>query len=312
MEDEDVISRLRALGGRSVGAGAAAGHLDRALAAAATRRRRWPVVVVASLAAVTVATGVVTAVSGGGRPETIGVLERPDDVPPTGDLSCDGPPPFAGQPPVGDTEEERASNRAAEAAEFAQWRAENCPAPATSEPPATEPPATSEPADDPCTGPPPFAGVPAEPADPAAGIVPSPRAAEAAAHAAQRQECHDGPTTTTAPPPIEPATNEVAPAGPPVSVPAGPPEGVPAGPPEGAGDPPEGVPGDPPEHAGPPDDRPAAPPDVPPASPPDITPGGPPDNVPGGPPDDAPGGPPDDVPGGRPDGPGNRSGGGRG
>ncbi len=116
--------------------------------------------------------------------------------------------------------------RGDEAREFAEWRAENCPPDTSTSTTSTSTttsttssttsttsttsstttsttsttstttaaPTTTLVDDDACTGPPPFAGVPAEPADPDAGIVPSPRAEEAHEHAAERQACHDGDT----------------------------------------------------------------------------------------------------------------------
>ena len=75
-----------------------------------------------------------------------------------------------------------------------------------------------------CAGPPPFAGVPAQPADPANGVVPSPRALEARAFAAERRACNGEPDDD-----VDDAEEG-----------GDLPEGVPGGPPEGTPGPPEG------------------------------------------------------------------------
>ncbi|MGH9243356.1 MAG: hypothetical protein ACRD29_03375 [Acidimicrobiales bacterium] len=113
------------------------------------------------------------------------------------------------------------------------------------------PPAGMPPLGDECFGPPPFAEIPAQPADPAGGVVPSPRAEEATTFAETRAACGADASEQAPPSSVTP-------------VPTAPPEGVPDGPPEGTPD-------------GPPDDTPGGPPPG--------TPGGPPEGVPEGPPD---------------------------
>jgi hypothetical protein len=55
-----------------------------------------------------------------------GEAPEPSDLDPFPDDPCRGAPPFAGQPPVGATDEERSANRSAEAEAFAAVR-EACP-----------------------------------------------------------------------------------------------------------------------------------------------------------------------------------------
>jgi hypothetical protein len=103
-------------------------------------------------------------------------------VDPFPDDPCRGPPPFAGQEP------ESEDSRAAEAEAFSEWRASNCPdddgegqGPGAG--PARRGPVDPFP-DDPCRGPPPFAGQ--QPESDAA------RAAEAEAFRGQREACEAG------------------------------------------------------------------------------------------------------------------------
>ncbi|MGH9246474.1 MAG: hypothetical protein ACRD29_19620, partial [Acidimicrobiales bacterium] len=153
--------------------------------------------------------------------------EAPDDE----EFTCNGPPPFASQAPEGETEEERAANREAEAETFEAWREANCPeedddgqAPSEQTPPGAQA----------CVGPPPFAEVPAEPADPSAGVIPSPRAEEATGFAETRSTCRDsdaGASPGPVPAPTAPGgTPSGTEGGPPEDVPPGPPGGVPGGP----------------------------------------------------------------------------------
>lgn len=107
----------------------------------------------------------------------------------------------------------------------------------------TDPPPADPFPDDPCIGPPPFAG--SEPAGDTEAEREANRAAEAEAFTAFRDEnCPDDPQV-----------------GPRASRPAGPPEGLPAGPPEET-------------QAGPPAETPAGPPEGTPAGPPDGLPPG--------------------------------------
>ena len=122
-------------------------------------------------------------------------------------LACTGQPPFAGQPPEGEGAE-RGEARRAEAREHATFRSEECP----------DTDADSDADGEACTGAPPFAGEPAEPAE--GDGTPSARASEARDHAEARQGCHGN---GNGPP-------DGVPAGPPTDVPAGPPTDVPAGP----------------------------------------------------------------------------------
>jgi hypothetical protein len=245
-------------------------------------RRHRRVAVVAAAACVGALTlpaaGVVAATAVDGD---LAVAQRPAQV---DDFACTGPPPFAGHDPEGETKTEQAANRHVEALAFAIWRAATCPLDMS-----------SVPDNDGCTGPPVFAGTPADPADPKAGVVRSPRADEAAAHADARSGCHDTTSTELLAPSATPGVPESVPAGPPDSIPAGPPASTPVGPPDGVpAGPPEGVP------AGPPASTPGGPPESVPAGPPVSTPGGPPEDVPTGPPVSTPVGPPDGVPAGPP------------
>ena len=243
MDERDVATRIRLLVGGL--------HLRVAVVGAA-----------ACVGALTLSAAGVTAASAvGGDPA---VARQPAQV---DDFACTGPPPFAGQVPDGETNVEQAVNRHVEAVAFAIWRAANCPL-------------EDSVADDGCTGPPVFAGTPADPADPTAGEVPSPRADEAAAHADARSGCQDTTTTVVLAASATPGVPGSVPAGPPDSIPAGPPASTPAGPPEG-------VP------AGPPESTPVGPPEGVPAGPPVSTPAGPPASTPVGPPAGLPGAPGD-------------------
>ena len=85
-------------------------------------RRRRGLVAAACLGALTLpAAGIASAGASGGA--QVGV--RPSV--PVAELTCSGPPPFAGQVPEGETPVGRAVNRWVEAMAFAMWRAVNCP-----------------------------------------------------------------------------------------------------------------------------------------------------------------------------------------
>lgn len=289
MEQSDLIRRLHRMGEPPVPPTLAARHL--AELGGPEPVAGWPWARVAVLAAGVLALAAPAAaltVSGapsGDQPAEVTSAQAPDGV---GVLSCTGPPPFAGTVPDGETTAERGAARAAEAAELATWREANCPPDEADE--ETPPPAPE------CGGPPPFAGSSAEPADPGDEVVPSPRAAEAAAHAESRADCRPddaagvgdddaatGDDVTTGPP-------AGTPAGPPAGVTPGPPEGVPTGPPEGVvTGPPAGVP------TGPPEGTPDGPPEGTPADPPAGLPTGP-ERTPAGPPEDVPAGPPAGAP----------------
>jgi hypothetical protein len=184
MDENDVIGRLRSMGEAPVDGRSMADHVGRAAGAAdvGRRRRRTAAVVAGGLAVLLGAPVGALAVSAAGDDPPAVVT---GDAPPTagGELSCTGPPTFVGEP-EGDTEEEQAANREAEAEAIEAWREANCPIEGTG---PDAPAASSE-----CAGPPPFADQPATPADPEAGIVPSPRAAEANALAASRSACPEG------------------------------------------------------------------------------------------------------------------------
>ncbi|MFP4554565.1 MAG: hypothetical protein ACLFRT_11985 [Actinomycetota bacterium] len=113
------------------------------------------------------------------HPQTAGV---PAD--PFPDDPCRGPPPFAGQEP------ESEDAREAEAEAFSEWRSTNCPDDAgegrgPGEGPDGRGPVDPFP-DDPCRGPPPFAGQQPESEEA--------REAEAEAFRAQREACEAGDT----------------------------------------------------------------------------------------------------------------------
>jgi hypothetical protein len=110
-----------------------------------------------------------------------------------------------------------------------------------------------------CAGPPPFADQPAQPADPSAGVIPSPRAHEANALDAARAACPDDPGGRPEGTPSGPP--EGTPSGPPAGVESGAPEGTPSGPPAGVeSGAPEGTPTGPPTgtRSGPPTGEPGA------------------------------------------------------
>jgi hypothetical protein len=127
VDDNDVIARLRSLADQPLDDRVAAAHLDRATAAAAggPEHRRTALLAASVAVLVLSAAGIVAARSGDGASDPAGVVDRPTFV--EEELACTGPPPFAGQVPDGDTMAERAANRQAEAREFAEWRAFNCP-----------------------------------------------------------------------------------------------------------------------------------------------------------------------------------------
>lgn len=291
MEQSDVIRRLHRMGESPVPPALAARHL--AELGGPEPVAGWPWGRVAVLAAGVLALAAPAAAltvggaAGGGRPTELTSAQAPDGL---GVLSCTGPPPFAGTVPEGGTAAERGAARAAEAAELAAWREANCPPEQIDE--ETRPPGPE------CGGPPPFAGSSAEPADPEGDVVPSPRAAEAAAHAESRADCRpDGAAGTeddvgATPEDVTTGPPAGTPTGPPASVTTGPPDETPAGPPEGVTTgPPEGVP------TGPQAGTPAGPPTGTPAGPPTGVPTGAPEEAPAGPPDRVPAGPPDRVPG---------------
>ncbi|MGH9186324.1 MAG: hypothetical protein ACRD0U_11000, partial [Acidimicrobiales bacterium] len=213
-------------------------HLRRAGAVADRARRRGRVAVIAACAALLVAPAAALSLA---RSDADPNREAPAQTPEE-EFTCTGPPPFAGEVPEGATEEERADSREAEATAFEAWKAANCPDEDGDE--RESPPDGVPSGGDACAGPPPFAEVPAEEADPAGGVIPSPRADEATALAEARAACNgesgdDGPADVVSP--------EGMPSGPPEGTPGGPPEGTPGGPPEGTpGGPPEGTPGGPP------------------------------------------------------------------
>jgi hypothetical protein len=182
-EHPEITARLRRLGRQPVDPHVAATHL----ATLPSTRRRRPVapllVGVAAGVLLLALASVPGAVRDDGSPvaadvaEAIDVAEsgvqdpggsapgRPEGVGPRGvGDPCGGPPPWAGGPPAGETEEERAEARAREAAE---WRAQRQAARAAGD--CDGPRGLGRPgwagagarADrGPCQGPPPFAGGP--------------------------------------------------------------------------------------------------------------------------------------------------------
>ena len=224
VDDDDVIARLRSLADQPLDHRVAAAHLDRATAAAAgvPEHRRTALLAASVAALVLSAAGIVAARSGDGASDPAGVVDRPTFV--EGELACTGPPPFAGQVPDGDTMAERAANRQAEAREFAEWRAFNCPLGERGS---------------------------------------SPTVTSSVTTSTEATTTTVDPTTTMAMPTssaaVSPAVG-VEPQGPPEHVP-GPPDGVP-GPPDGVPGPPEGVPGPPDGVPGPPEGLPGPPAEV--------------------------------------------------
>jgi hypothetical protein len=289
---DDLIARLRALSNQPVDDRVAHAHLERATAAAAAgsghRRRALLAACVGAL--ILPAAGIVAARASGTDDEPAGVVDQPVN---TDQFACTGP------------KSEETANGQAQAREYAEWRAINCPSGDTT----TSVAVGGTIANAACSGPPAFAGTSAEPADPRTSVIPAPRAAEAAALAETRSGCPATTstmvTTTTArvdsAQAIPTSSAAVAPGA--IIEPTGPPDGVPAGSPDSVQGTPQGVPGGhlsgvpgPPEGVapGPPEGVPGPPAGAP--GPPDGAPAGPPNGVPG-PPDGVPAGPPDDVAG---------------
>lgn len=257
MEHGDLIDRLRRLGREPIDPDLAVRHLGRLASAQTAGRRplaRVAVVAVGCLLLVGAPAAALVAASRDDGPEPL-VPAATDEDGGKAELSCSGPPPFAGEPatPADPAAGEVPSDRAAEAEAFEAWREANCPddettstSTSTSTTTPTAPDAEGEGhrdgdgEGDGCTGPPPFAGEPATPADPGAGQVPSPRAEEAREHAERRQACGDRDGDA------EDQGGDEGPEQPPARRPGGPPPGVPGGPPGGPG-----RPG--PERPGPPD-----------------------------------------------------------
>jgi hypothetical protein len=287
---DDLIARLRALSNQPVDDRVAHAHLDRATAAAevVSGRRRWPLLAACVAALIAPAAGIVAARASSNDGDPTGVVDQPVGV--SDEFVCTGPPPFAGPVTDAATTGDEAAARRAQVLEYAEWRATNCSSRDTTSSIAVDSTAVNTS----CSGPPPFAGSSAEPADPDASVIPSPRAAEAAALAEVRSGCPDTTTTmvttsttpvatTTQPTPTSSATvspaENVAPASQPEDLP-GPPDGVPAGPPEDVPGQSDGVPGRPDGvPAGPPEDVPGQSDGVP--GRPDGVPAGSPDGVPG-------------------------------
>jgi len=162
---------LRALGRQPVDHATRIDHLERVAGVVPRERRRnaaWPAA--ATLLVGIILGGVAAASNGSGEKVVRTVPAHVGDVlaPPAGSSAvvdpfpadaCKGPPPFAGRPPEGATEVERAANRGAEAKAFEEFRAANCPAETDGAPSlgTTGMPHDPFPAD-PCKGPPPFAG----------------------------------------------------------------------------------------------------------------------------------------------------------
>lgn len=255
MDHEPLNDRLHALGEIKIESGLAAGHLGAMSSVRPRRSLARPIALAASLTVVGAATIVGVAAAGRQSPSAGDAppFEVPVSDPPPFDVPVSDPPPVS--PPVGAPDSSLPGDE-----------------PATSAPLETSLPDTSvEPAEFECTGPPPFAGTPAEaggraeealefaefratecPAsddavvaegtDPCIGPPPfagvpaqgKGRALEALLHAGIRSACQDeAPATTEATEPPAPTVPAAAhvPAGPPAQAPAGPPAQVPAGPP---------------------------------------------------------------------------------
>ncbi len=259
-------------------------HLGRAHSSVHRSRRLGRVAVVAACAAALAAPAAALTIAAVDEDEPVpaSTSARPAPVQAEDELSCTGPPPFAGEVPEGDTPEEQEANREAEAEAFEAWREANC----TDEDPAGDPAQGRPDVGGECSGPPPFAETEAEGADPHNGVVPSPRAAEARAFAETRAACGGGDGEGTD---VEAPTG-AARTGPPEGTPSGPPEGTPTGPPQGTPTgPPEGTPA--PQGAGDAERVDGAQ-----SGPPQGTPSGPPPGTPSGPPEGTPSGPPEGTP----------------
>lgn len=142
MDENELENRLRRLGTEPVPGEVAARHkllMSRRPLARGTSRNH--LAAVAAAMAIVIGGGVAVAAigdrSGPTQLEPVPALTTdpsatiaPTSVPadPFADDPCKGPPPFAGQTPEGDTEAERAANRAAESEAWEELKAQHCPA----------------------------------------------------------------------------------------------------------------------------------------------------------------------------------------
>jgi hypothetical protein len=193
-EHQEIVDRLRAVGQESVPRVVAAAHLramDGLGGSARRTRHSWRVAVAAAAAVVVLGMGTAAVAlvgNSGAPPQQVAAAAPPDGLfgNISGDDPCVGPPPFAGVEP--ESEEAREE----EADEFRAQR-EQCPTDEEDAEDETAEGSVVDPfPDDPCKGPPPFAGSVPESGEQ--------RAEEAAEFAAEREQCPaDGSTTTTPP-----------------------------------------------------------------------------------------------------------------
>ena len=238
VNDDDLIARLRALSNQPVDDRVAHAHLAGATAAAVDPGRRRRALLAACIGALIVpAAGIVAARSSGSDGDPVGVVDQPVV---TDQFACTGPPPTLGQAGDG-ADAEQAVARNAQAREFAEWRAINCPSSDTTSSIAVDPTSTMATTTTAAVTTTTLAMTTTE------AMATTSAALPAAANGAPANPPDDVPADPRAD--GVPARSEDAPAGPPDGVP-GPPDGVPAGPPDGVPGPPDGVP------TGPPDDVP--------------------------------------------------------
>jgi hypothetical protein len=191
-----LIERLGRLGRQPVPPDVASAHLV-TLGATAPGGRSWGRFALVAAVAAAVAGGGLVAVAATGYHRSDGSLasDQPAQVEPAqqdqpDDDPCHGPPPFAGTAKVGDTKaEQRANHRAAVQEHVATRRAcGDDTGDSGEDDPAADPAAP----DDPCTGPPPWAGPNAREARPDdREAAKATKAAERAEWAASRAGCPD-------------------------------------------------------------------------------------------------------------------------
>lgn len=245
MEHSDLSERLRQMGRNPVDPDVAARHLGvlaNTQPARGSRMARVAVVATAVLLLVAAPAAALVAASQDDDADPVVPAEAPAEGDEPGDLelSCTGPPPFAGEPatPADPSAGDVPSDRAEEAAALEAWRDANCaddddPDDTDDESDESDEGTTTVPStpgeDAACNGRPPWAGVPATPADPQSGEVPSERSEEAHDRNDAARECR-GETSGDDPDDSDDGGEGNGSGGPPSGVPGGPPDGGPNGP----------------------------------------------------------------------------------
>ena len=241
MEQGELTDRLRQMGRAPVDPDLASRHIGMLATTQPANGRplaRVAVVAMACLVLLAAPAAALVAAASDDDPDPVVPAEAPDDGDETGEdeFSCTGRPPFAGEPaePADPDNGVVPSPRAEEAQAFEAWREANCPADEDEDEDGDEATESTTVPDDPsegseCNAQPPWAGVPAIPADPGSGQVPSERAEEAQDRNEDRRECREAADPDRGGPPAS------IPGGPPAGEPGGPPTDVPVGPPDDPG-----------------------------------------------------------------------------